>query len=153
MKKYSQFKTATGPSKGKFVVLRQICNLIPPFQVAKLARETGVDAQARSYTPWSLVVTLLYAQLVHATPGRRSECPRQATALSSALPNDSSGRAARGPAGSRAAPPPSPRTGGGQRKRAEGGCAGRREPEAGAGAGAKRDGWPRLVRIPVALPR
>jgi len=66
MKKYSQPKTATGPSKSKFSVLRQICNLIPPFLVSKLARETGVEAQARTYSPWSHVVTLLYAQLVHA---------------------------------------------------------------------------------------
>ena len=65
-KKHSQPKTATGPSKSKFCVLRQMCNLIPPFLVSKLAHETGVDAQARSYTPWSHVVTLLYAQLVHA---------------------------------------------------------------------------------------
>jgi len=65
-KKHSQSKTATGPSKSKFVVLRQICNLIPPFLVSKLAHATGVDARARSYTPWSHVVTLLYAQLVHA---------------------------------------------------------------------------------------
>jgi Transposase DDE domain/Domain of unknown function (DUF4372) len=64
--KHSQSKTATGPSKSKFSVLRQICNLIPPFLVSKLARETGVDARARSYSPWSHVVTLLYAQLVHA---------------------------------------------------------------------------------------
>ena len=64
--KPSQSKTATGPSKGKFVVLRQICNLIPPFLVSKLARETGVEMRARTYSPWSHVVTLLYAQLVHA---------------------------------------------------------------------------------------
>jgi len=65
-KKHSQPQTATGPSRGKFSVLRQICNLIPPFLVSKLARVTGVDARARSYSPWSHVVTLLYAQLVHA---------------------------------------------------------------------------------------
>ena len=39
--------------------------------VAKLARETGVDAQARSYTLWSHVVTLLYAQLL---PSVDSKC-------------------------------------------------------------------------------
>ena len=43
-KKHSQSKTATGPSKSKFVVLRQICNLIPSFLVSKLAHATGVDA-------------------------------------------------------------------------------------------------------------
>src|SRR5258708_343657 len=65
-KKRSQPQTASGPSPSKFCVLRQMCNLIPPFLVSKLARETGVDTQARSYSPWSHVVTLLYAQLVHA---------------------------------------------------------------------------------------
>jgi hypothetical protein len=64
--RHSRPQTATGPSKGKFGVLHQICNLIPPFLVAKLARETGVESQARTYSPWSHVVTLLYAQLAHA---------------------------------------------------------------------------------------
>jgi hypothetical protein len=54
------------PSKSKFSVLRQICNLIPPFLVSKLARETGVEDQARTFTPWSHVVSMLYAHLVHA---------------------------------------------------------------------------------------
>lgn len=34
--------------------------------MGKLARETGVEKKARTYSPWSHVVTLLYAQLVHA---------------------------------------------------------------------------------------
>ena len=49
-----------------FEVLRQICNLIPPFLVSKLARQTGVAKKARTFTPWSHVVTMLYAQLTHA---------------------------------------------------------------------------------------
>lgn len=49
-----------------FEVLRQICNLIPPFLVSKLAKQTGVDKKARTFTPWSHVVTMLYAQLTHA---------------------------------------------------------------------------------------
>ena len=32
----------------------------------QLARAHGVDAQARTFTPWSHVVALLYAQLTHA---------------------------------------------------------------------------------------
>jgi Domain of unknown function (DUF4372) len=47
-------------------VLRQICNLIPPHLVPKLARETGVDAKARTFLPWSHLVSLIYAQLTHA---------------------------------------------------------------------------------------
>ena len=40
--------------------------LIPTHLVAKLARKYGVDAQARTFSPWSHVVALLYAQLSHA---------------------------------------------------------------------------------------
>ena len=47
-------------------VLKQLGNLIPPHLVAKLARDYGVDERARTYSPWSHVVTLLYAQLTHA---------------------------------------------------------------------------------------
>jgi hypothetical protein len=34
--------------------------------VPKLARETGVDEKARTFSPWSHVVALMYAQLTHA---------------------------------------------------------------------------------------
>jgi hypothetical protein len=40
--------------------------LIPAFLTSKLAREFGVDKQARTFRPWSHVVALLYAQLTHA---------------------------------------------------------------------------------------
>jgi hypothetical protein len=54
------------PTRGKFSILRQICNFIPNHLVPKLARETGVEEDARTYTPWSHVVTLLFAQLTHS---------------------------------------------------------------------------------------
>jgi hypothetical protein len=47
-------------------VLRQICQLIPIHLVAKLARETGADDKARTFTPWSHVVAMIYAQISHA---------------------------------------------------------------------------------------
>jgi hypothetical protein len=47
-------------------VLRQLVELIPSHLVPKLAREYGVDEQARTFSPWSHVVALLYAQLSHA---------------------------------------------------------------------------------------
>lgn len=50
----------------KFELLRQICNLIPPFLVGKIAKRTGVDKKARSFSPWSHVVTMVFAQLTHA---------------------------------------------------------------------------------------
>lgn len=59
-------KTNPKPSRGQFAVLRQLCNLIPSYLVPKLARETGVEKKARTYLPWSQVVSLLYAQLTHA---------------------------------------------------------------------------------------
>jgi hypothetical protein len=54
------------PTRSKFTILRQLCNFIPNHLVPKLARETGVDQQARTYLPWSHVVTLLFAQLTHS---------------------------------------------------------------------------------------
>ena len=58
--------TQSIPSTHKFAVLRQLCNLIPTHLVPKLARETGVDKKARSFSPWSHLVSLLCAHLVHA---------------------------------------------------------------------------------------
>lgn len=54
------------PTRSKHAVLHQLCQLIPAFLVSRLAREYGVDQKARTFTPWSHVVALLYAQLVHA---------------------------------------------------------------------------------------
>jgi hypothetical protein len=54
------------PTRSNFSLLRQLCNFIPNHLVPKLARETGVDKQARTYLPWSHVVTLLFAQLTHS---------------------------------------------------------------------------------------
>ena len=59
-------KTKAQPSRSKISVLAQLCNWIPTHLVPKLARETGVDQKARTFTPWSHVVSLLYAQLTHA---------------------------------------------------------------------------------------
>lgn len=47
-------------------MLAQLCNFIPGHLVAKLARETGVEERARTISPWSHVVAMLYAQLTHA---------------------------------------------------------------------------------------
>jgi hypothetical protein len=59
-------KNTTTPTRSTFSVLRQICNLIPSFLVPKLAREHGVDKKARKFTPWSHVVSMLYAQIAHS---------------------------------------------------------------------------------------
>jgi hypothetical protein len=54
------------PTRCTFSLLRQICNFIPNHLVPQLARETGVEDDARTYTPWSQVLTLLFAQLTHS---------------------------------------------------------------------------------------
>ncbi len=59
-------QTRHKPTASKFSLLRQLCNFIPPHLVPKLARATGVEDQARTFTPWSHVVSLLYAQLTHS---------------------------------------------------------------------------------------
>jgi hypothetical protein len=59
-------KTTHKPTRSSFSLLRQLCNLIPTHLVPKLARDTGVEARARTFKPWSHVVSLLYAQLTHA---------------------------------------------------------------------------------------
>jgi hypothetical protein len=59
--KNKQFK----PTRCRFNILRQICNLIPEHLVSKIARETGVRDQSRTFSPWSHTVSLLDAQLSH----------------------------------------------------------------------------------------
>ncbi len=54
------------PTASKFTVLRQVCNYIPAHLVPQLARDTGVDEQARTFSPWSHVVSLCYGQLAHS---------------------------------------------------------------------------------------
>lgn len=53
-------------TRSEFTTLKQICEHIPGHLVAKLARKHGVDKQARTFSPWSHVVSLLYAQLAHS---------------------------------------------------------------------------------------
>ena len=50
-------------SKKNLTVLYQICKLIPPQLVPKLAKIHGVDKKSRSNTPWSHVVSMIYMQL------------------------------------------------------------------------------------------
>jgi hypothetical protein len=54
------------PTSSRLTILNELCNLIPPHLVPKLARETAVEQKARTFTPWSHVVALLYAQLTHS---------------------------------------------------------------------------------------
>lgn len=54
------------PAGHSYTILKQVCNLIPGHVVQRLAEAHGVDEQSRTFTPWSHVVSLLYAQLTHA---------------------------------------------------------------------------------------
>ena len=57
---------AIKPTRSQFTILRQICNFIPRFLVSKIARSTGAEDRSRTFTPWSHVVSLCYAQLTHS---------------------------------------------------------------------------------------
>ncbi len=59
-------KNTTIPAVSKLNLLRQICNFIPDFLVSKLARATGAQDKARTFSPWSHLVSLMYAQLAHS---------------------------------------------------------------------------------------
>jgi Transposase DDE domain/Domain of unknown function (DUF4372) len=54
------------PAGSRLNLLRQICNFIPEFLVSRIARETGVEQRVRTFSAWSHVVSLLYAQLTHS---------------------------------------------------------------------------------------
>ncbi|MDF7826939.1 IS4 family transposase [Pontiellaceae bacterium B12227] len=54
------------PAGHRYTTLKQLCNMIPGHMVSKLAKEHGVDAQSRTFTPWSHVVSVMYAHLAHA---------------------------------------------------------------------------------------
>lgn len=54
------------PAKNKFTLLKQVIENIPAYAVAKLARKHGVDKRSRSFSPWSHVVSMVFAQISHA---------------------------------------------------------------------------------------
>ena len=59
-------KQQISPAKSKLTILQQVCNLIPGHLAARTARDTGVEEQARTFDPWSHLVTMVYAQISHA---------------------------------------------------------------------------------------
>jgi len=61
-----QNKTNHKPTRSRFTLLRQLCNLIPNHLVPGLARQYDAEAKSRTFKPWSHVVSLIYAQLTHA---------------------------------------------------------------------------------------
>ncbi len=71
MKKQSR----STPTRSKLSIFRQLCNLIPAHLTPQLARATGAEEKSRSFTPWSHVVSLLFAQFTHAI-GLNDVCDR-----------------------------------------------------------------------------
>jgi hypothetical protein len=59
-------RNTTIPAASKLNLLRQICNYIPDFLVSRLARATGAQDKARTFSPWSHLLALMYAQLTHS---------------------------------------------------------------------------------------
>jgi hypothetical protein len=57
-------KKKNKPAASKLTILRQVCQLIPAHLTVKIAREHRIDS--RSFSPWSHVVSMLYAQLCRA---------------------------------------------------------------------------------------
>jgi hypothetical protein len=53
-------------AKRQFSALKQVFELIPRNLVPKLAKEYGVKQKSRAFSPWSHVVSLIFAQLSHA---------------------------------------------------------------------------------------
>ncbi|MDR3012326.1 MAG: IS4 family transposase [Chitinispirillales bacterium] len=54
------------PTRYKYSLLSQVVTNIPECLVQKLARKHGVDKQARTFSPWSHLVSMLFAHLSHA---------------------------------------------------------------------------------------
>jgi hypothetical protein len=59
-------KTNRKPTRSRFTLLRQLCNLIPNHLVPGLARQYDAETKSRTFKPWSHVVSLIYARLTHA---------------------------------------------------------------------------------------
>lgn len=53
------------PARRRVCILAQLCKYIPSHAVSRIARELGEEKKARTFSAWSHVVSLLYAQLCH----------------------------------------------------------------------------------------
>ena len=65
MKKQKRNRRPSQP-KNRLAVFSQVCKLIPSHLVSKLARLYGNDLKARTFSPWSHVVSLIFAQMTRA---------------------------------------------------------------------------------------
>ena len=53
------------PAKDKFTIFKQIMEIIPAYLVPKLSRKHDVEKRCRSFSPWSHVVSMMFAQHSH----------------------------------------------------------------------------------------
>jgi len=58
-------KNKNKPAGRKICILAQLCKYIPSYPASRIARELGEEKKARTFSAWSHVVSLLYAQLCH----------------------------------------------------------------------------------------
>lgn len=56
----------TTPTRSDVIGLKQILNLIPRHLIGAIARQTGIDAKARTFSVTSHLAAMLFAQLAHA---------------------------------------------------------------------------------------
>ncbi|MDR2578832.1 MAG: DUF4372 domain-containing protein [Chitinispirillales bacterium] len=54
------------PAKHKYTLLSQVMSNIPSYLVSTLARKHGVARQSRTFSPWSHLVSMVFAHLSHA---------------------------------------------------------------------------------------
>jgi len=54
------------PAKHKFTILKQVMDHIPAYLVPKVARDSCVEKKCRTFSPWSHVVSMVFAQISHA---------------------------------------------------------------------------------------
>ena len=54
------------PTRSKFTIFQQVMKQIPAYLVNKLAKKHGVDQECRTFSPWSHVTAMSYAQFSHA---------------------------------------------------------------------------------------
>jgi hypothetical protein len=62
----NQNKGAGMPTRRKITILKQVLDNVSPYIVSKLARRYNVDKRSRTFSPWSHVVSMLFAQISHA---------------------------------------------------------------------------------------
>lgn len=54
------------PAKSKYTIVAQVCKYIPRNIVSTLAKKHGIDKQARTFSPWSHVVSMVFSQIAHS---------------------------------------------------------------------------------------